>query len=240
MNKAWIAHAALLIVAALYGANYLVAKGLMPDKIGPSGFIVFRVLGALVLFGAMYMIKPEKIQKKHICRFILCGLAGFACNQLLFFNGLNLTSPVHASIIMTINPVLVMIMGAVILKLAITKRQVLGLVIGGVGAIAMLILGAQENVREASLEGNLMVLLNAASYAVYLVLAKPLMNSYRAVTVIFYVFLFGALFVLPIGASQALAVDFGSFESEHWIGLGYVILGTTFLAYLLNIYALQK
>ena len=44
-----LAHLALLVVAVIYGCNYLVAKGLM-RLVGPSGFIVLRVIGGGGLF----------------------------------------------------------------------------------------------------------------------------------------------------------------------------------------------
>ena len=46
-----LAHLALLVVAVIYGCNYLVAKGLMPDLVGPSGFIVLRVSAEVDSFG---------------------------------------------------------------------------------------------------------------------------------------------------------------------------------------------
>ena len=115
-----LAHAALLVVAVIYGCNYLVAKGLMPDMVGPSGFIVLRVLGGGGLFWLVRSVMRargnwESIERNDLLRLLACGATGVAANQLLFFNGLNVTSPVNASIIMTINPVLVLVISAVLL-----------------------------------------------------------------------------------------------------------------------------
>ena len=85
-----------------------------------------------------------------------------------------------------------------------------------------------------------MVLSNAASYGVYLVVVKPLMQKYRPITVISWVFLFGGLMALPVGAPQAMAIDWSSFGPQDWLSVGFVLLFTTFLVYLLNIYALGK
>jgi drug/metabolite transporter (DMT)-like permease len=84
-----------------------------------------------------------------------------------------------------------------------------------------------------------MILINATSYGFYLVLVKPLMAKYKPLTVIAWVFLFGALWVVPIGLRQALTIDWSAFESVHWKGLAYVVLATTFMVYLLNIFALR-
>ncbi len=241
----FLAHLALLVVALVYGGNYLVAKGLMPNLIGPSGFIVLRVLGGGGLFWFVRAVIRyqqgtwERIERADFLRLLACGTAGVAANQLLFFNGLNVTSPVNASLIMTVNPVLVLLISAGMLGTKITGRKMLGIAIGGAGAVALLILGAQQTSVHASWQGDLMVLINATSYGFYLVLVKPLMAKYKPLTVISWVFLFGALWVLPIGAQQAWAIDWAAFEPQHWQGLAYVVLATTFMVYLLNIYALR-
>ena len=240
----FLAHLALVAVALIYGCNYLVAKGLMPDLVGPSGFIVLRVIGGGGLFWLVRLVMSsrgtwEVIQRKDMLRLLACGATGVAANQLLFFNGLNATSPVNASIIMTVNPVLVLVISSVMLGTAITARKLLGIFIGGGGAVALLLLSAQQESLHTSWQGDLMVLLNAASYGFYLVLVKPLMAKYKPLTVIAWVFTFGALFVLPIGWSQAAAIDWSVFNDAHWQGVAYVVIATTFLAYLLNIFALR-
>lgn len=242
--KRLLAHLALLVVAFIYGCNYLIAKGLMPDLVGPSGFIVLRVLGGGGLFWLVRMALKargtwETIDRSDMLRLVACGATGVAANQLLFFNGLNITSPVNASIIMTINPVLVLVISAVLLGTTITARKLLGILIGGGGAVALLVLSAQQQSLHASWQGDLMILLNAASYGFYLVLVKPLMAKYKPLTVIAWVFLFGAAFVLPIGWQQAAAIEWSSFHPPHWQGVAYVVIATTFLAYLLNIFALR-
>ena len=227
-------------MAVIYGANYVIAKGLMPDKIQPSGFIVFRVVGALLLFGPLFLMRFEYVQPKDFVRLFFCGLTGVATNQLLFFNGLNATSPVNASIIMTINPILVLIMSAILLKTKVTALKIAGIVIGAIGAIALLILSSNGSSEHAHWSGDVMVLLNATSYALYLVLVKPLMAKYKPTTVIFYAFLMGAVVAVPIGYQQAMLVDWTVFNSADFGALTYVIIATTFLAYLLNIFALKK
>ena len=225
----------------IYAYNYLVAKGVMPEKVGPSGFIALRVAGATPLFWLLYAFRWERVARADLGRLWLCGLTGVTVNQLLFFNGLAITSPVHASIIMTINPVLVLLISAGLLGTAITGRKVAGIALGAAGALTLLLQGAQtEGMTHASWQGDLMVLLNAASYGVYLVVVKPLMAKYRPLTVISWVFLFGGLMALPVGLPQAMVIDWASFDGGDWSAVAFVVLCTTFLVYLLNIYALGK
>ncbi|MCB0761057.1 MAG: EamA family transporter [Flavobacteriales bacterium] len=235
----WQAHVALGVVALIYGANYVIAKGLMPDPIAPRAFILVRVSGALLLFWMVRLFVRETIDRKDLPRFLLCGLTGVATNQILFFEGLNLTSPVNASIIMTINPILVMILAGIILHNPITRRKIAGVLIGAAGAITLIAKSGSQDIT-ASWQGDVLVLLNATSYAIYLVIVKPLLLKYKPITVISWVFLMGLIFVLPAGLGPFLRTSWGSLDSLAWSKVAFVVVATTFMAYLLNIFALKR
>lgn len=235
------AHIAVLVANLIYGINYTVAKGLMPDIIGPSGFILLRVLGASLLFWLLYLTqKMEKVERKDLLRLIGCAAAGVACNQLFFFNGLNLTTPINAAIIMTSNPILVLCFAAIIIKERLNAQKIIGIALGAAGAIWLILQNGSLGVQKEQIGiGNLFIFLNAASYAIYLVLVKPLMKKYKPITIITYVFSIGCLFVLPFGFNQLGEVDWAGLDLSNISALAFVVIGTTFLAYLLNIFGLK-
>ncbi len=210
----------------------------MPNKIGPSAFVFLRIAGAIFLFWMVKSFIKQKIEKTDLVRLIVCGLLGVAANQLLFFHGLNLTSPIDASIIITSIPVMVLIFSAFILKEKITSFKLLGIVVGAIGAVLLISQGNASG-GTSSMLGNLFVFLNACSYALYLVLVKPLMKKYHAVTVISWVFVFGFIWMLPFGLPDILQTDFSGFTLNTYLVVAFVIVFTTFLAYLFNIYALN-
>ena len=230
----------MFTVNCLYGANHVVAKGLMPNVIGPSGFILLRVSGAVVLFWLLFLLKWERVERKDMLRLAACGLFGVAVNQLFFFNGLNATSPLNSAIIMTTNPILVLVIASVILKDRITGRKALGVALGFIGAATLVLLTARNGAGGASMKGDLMIFINSLSYGIYLVLAKPLMQKYRPTTIIAWVFFFGLLMVTPFGWSQFFAVDWTGLDTTDIWSLAYVVIGVTFFAYLLNLFALSK
>jgi len=253
MKFAWQSHLALFVVNVIYGANYLVAKGLMPDKIGPSGFILLRVIGAIALFWVFLLAmkwrnkaKEDKenfktsVDMADLPRFVFCGITGVAFNQLLFFNGLSLTSPINSAIIMTSNPILVLGLSAIFLRERISVVRFVGILIGAVGAIILIVLSKGDVSGTSSVTGDVLVLLNSASYAFYLVGVKPLMSKYHPLVVVSWVFLFGFLFVLPFGANQMFEVQWDLFQFNDFISAAYVVVFTTFLAYLLNVFAIKN
>lgn len=211
----------------------------MPDVIGPSGFILLRVSGACLLFWAVYLFQREKVAWTDMGRIALCALFGVAMNQLFFFNGLSLTSPINASVIMTTTPIIVLILASVILRERITWLRSVGVLIGAAGAVALIHSTSSNGASTATERGDLFILINATSYSLYLVTVKPLMKKYRPLTVITLVFSFGLLYVLPFGFKQFVAVEWSSLATPDILSMVFVVVCTTFLAYLLNIFALK-
>ncbi len=239
-QSTWKAHVALFIVNALYGAGHILAKGVMPAFLSPTTFIFFRILGATVLFWMIKAFLPkERIQRKDIGLFMLCALFGVTINQLFFFHGLSLSSSINSGIIMTTNPILVTIIAYFLLKEKITRTKVTGIVLGATGAI-LLSLAGNTGKGDSSL-GDLFLFINALSYAIYLVIAKPLMQRYSPFTVITYVFTFGLFYMLiyPPTYIELLQIDFGAITPNIWVKITYIVIGVTFFTYLLTMYGLK-
>ena len=231
LNKIVLAHISLFLANLIYAINYTFAKDVMPDFIQPSGFILLRVTGALILFSLFYFLfVKEAVEKKDVVKLAICGVFGVAINQLLFFEGLNLTTPINAAIIMTINPVLVIIMSAFILYEKINIRKGIGIALGLVGASTLILNSVSLSGNTDFMLGNMFVFINAASYGLYLVLVKPLMQKYHPITVMFYVFGFGLLYVLPFGYNELLAVDWASFPPIIIWEVLFVVVCTTVIA----------
>ncbi len=242
MDKSYIkAHLALLIANLIYGINYSVAKDVMPFHIGPSGFVLFRVGGALILFWLLAgFLKKEKIEKKDIYKLMLCGLFGVAINQLLFFEGLSLTTPINAGIIMVTTPILVLIISSIMIKERITSIKITGILTGISGALILILFSNQlRGLHLSNPLGDLFIFLNASSYAIYLAMVKPLMKKYQTFTVVKWIFLWGLVFVIQFGWLQITEVSWSVIPLMIWYKIIFVVLGTTFLAYLLNTYALK-
>lgn len=240
MKNTISAHIALFLVNAFYAANHLIAKGVMPQYLKPNIFILLRVLGASLLFWLVKVLtNHEKIERKDLPLFILSALTGVTINQLFFFNGLSLSSPVNSGIIMTLNPIMVLIITLFFLKEKITFMKGMGVFISAIGAILLSWKGATGN--SDSMLGDLYLFLNAASYAVYLVIVKPLMQKYSPLTVITYVFTFGLIIVMlyPPVWIEFQEVNWHSFTAEIWYKTAYIIVFVTFFTYLLTMYGLK-
>lgn len=234
------AHAALFASGLLFGANYWIAKGLMPDYMQPMQIIFVRGLMAMLLFWLVSaLLKPVKTDKSDHLRLFICSLLGVAVNQIFFFIGLSYTSPVDTSLIHAGSPLMVMLFSALIMSERITTQKITGILAGAVGAIILILQGAKAGTGDNMLLGNLLIFVNITAYSLYLVLIKPMMMKYDAVTVMKWVFLYGFLIVIPFSAKDAAAINWKAFSPGAWFAISYVVVGTTFLAYLLTTFSLK-
>lgn len=233
-------HIAIFLANALYGANYTIAKFVMPEYMQPSAFILVRISGALAIyFMLQFFIKTEKVEKKDLMRLFWCGIFGVAINQLMFFEGLNKTIAINASLIMITTPIIVLVFSAFFLSEKLQWYKILGMVLGLIGAF-FIVGGKELNFSTSTAKGDFLIFINAVSYAVFLILVKPLMQKYEPLTVIKWVFFFGFIPVYFISFKAFNQTDFSVFTAQTWWSVIFVVLGATVLAYLLNIYGLSK
>lgn len=240
MSKQVQVHAALFLVALIYGSNYSIAKEVMPFYVGPFGLIVIRVVSAALFFGifSRMVVKEKIVGRADNLRSIACGVTGIAINQLCFFGGLNLTVPINAALLMVISPVAVLLFSAILLRESVSFRKVSGIALACLGAL-LLINTSRSASAPGNIFGDLLIVLNAVSFGMYLVLVKPLMQKYKAVTIVSRIFAVGAVIVVPFGWQQLLTPDYSSFPTSIWLAIVFMVLAVTILAYLLNTWALR-
>lgn len=240
-NKTVLAHLAIIGGNIFFGINYAVAKGVMPNYLKPNGFTLLRIATAFTLFYLLSLAtKNEKIDRKDYPRFIFAGLLGVAFNQFIFLNGLNFTSPIDSSIITTINPILVMIIASMAIGEKITFKRIIGLIIGASGALLVILNRGVISFSSDHFLGNVMVFLSTTAYAGYLVIVKPLMQKYDPITVMKGVFFVGLIFLTPLGCSDLLRNNWSAIPPSIWGSILFVLLGSTFLAYLLMSIGLRQ
>ena len=241
MSKRTWALFAATIVSIIYGVTFTIAKDVMPKYIEPFGFILMRVGGSMLLF---WLITPffstEKIEKQDFPRIIAAAFFGVALNMLTFFKGLSYTSPIMGAVLMVTTPMIVLVLSAILMKERMQNRKIYGLILGLIGTIFLIIYGKSViNASNATL-GNILVFINAVSYGFYLIIVKKLMDKYNAFAFVKWIYTFGFLMVLPFGWSEFQAVDFTNVPMDIFWKIGFVIVFSTFLTYLLNLVSMRE
>lgn len=239
MKAKKLVHPALFLVAAFYAGNFTVAKIIMPSIIQPFGFVLTRVAVAgffILLFHAIFI--REKVKSwKDLALLFVCSFFGVTLNTMLFFKGLSLTTPINASVMMITAPIFVVVFAGVYLKERVGGRKIFGILLGLIGAF-FLIAGNSLTFSSDNTTGNLLVAMNAMSYATYLVLVKPLLSKYNPITIVKWSFIFGFMMILPFSYNEFMAVDWFHLDATSWWSIAYVIFGITIFAYLANAWAL--
>jgi len=240
MGKIAKAHLSLLAVNLIYGANYSIVKQL-GGFIDPFALVLIRAVVTMLLFWATGMfIRDKTIEKKDFMKLMLLGLFGVAINQLLFIKGLFMGNPINASIIMIFSPIVVILLEVLFLKEKAPLMRIAGIIAGIAGAVTLLLFRKPGTTGNNLIIGDILILINCIAWSVYMVMVKPLMLKYKTVTVVKWVFLFGTVYVLPFGWSGINSFNISAMGGTQWACMAYVVVGSTFVAYYLNTYALTE
>ena len=242
MSKRTLALLAALTATIIYGLNHTIAKEVMPSYIKPFGFIFLRVMGAAVLFWCIAPFAPkQKIEQKDWGRIAICAVMGMVINMLAFFKGLQLSTPINSAVLVTITPIIVVILSALFIKEKITLQKGFGVFLGLVGALTLILFGAEIRSDAPNIPlGNFLFVINATFYGSYLILVKKLIEKYHPFVLLKWLFTIGVIVNLPITYSEVAEIQWSLLPLPIIGAIIFVILGTTFGTYLLNAFALTQ
>ncbi|MDE6858759.1 MAG: DMT family transporter [Alistipes sp.] len=228
-------HGALWLANIIWGLNAPIAKTVL-DEVSAFAMTSYRMVGACLLFWAASLcMKPERVEPRDLVRIFFASLFGIQLNQMLFLWGLSMTSPIDTSIIATVVPILTMVFATVYLREPITWMKASGVFLGAAGAVILVIVsheGAASG-RTSSIMGDVLCILSAVSYATYLTAFRNVVVKYSPVTSMKWMFLFAAVCSLAIYNRPLAEVDYAALPGRVYAGIAYVVVGSTFMSYLL-------
>jgi drug/metabolite transporter (DMT)-like permease len=132
-----------------------------------------------------------------------------------------------------------LIISALLIKEKTTRTKLIGILLGIYGALITIVYGKKLSAGADPLKGNIFLFINAVSYSIYFVLVKPMMKKYNTFTVMKWTFLFGFIGIIPFSFHAFSSVNWEHFTVFTWSALIYVVVATTFLAYLLTAYSMK-
>ena len=242
MDKRILALIAAIVATSIFGFNHTIAKELMPNVLSPNALLYSRVLGAAICFWFVSLFtKRQKVELKDFKLIIICAIFGMGLNMITALNGLYNSTPINSSIITTLAPIFIFLISVILLKEKISKRKYAGVFIGFIGTLTLILLNEKslENAPNINL-GNFYLFINSISYALYFVLVKPLTEKYNMITIMKWLFLFSIFINMPFGLVEFMQVEWVEINNTSFIKIFYVVFFTTFLVYLLNLYALKN
>ena len=179
----------------------------------------------------------ESVTKRDLLLLFAASLFGITLNQGFFVVGLSYTTPIDASVVASLTPIITMILAAFIQKEPMTGKKVIGVFMGLTGALILILDGAGStsggSLSGGRVMGDLFCLIAEVSFAIYYVAFKGLISRYTPVTLMKWMFLFATICCLPIGGSEVMSIPFVQLDSTIYLDLFFVIFGATFLSYML-------
>ena len=229
----------MLVANIAWGLMAPLSKSIMMfGAIGYLSLVSFRLAGAAIAFWiASFFIKREKVPPRDKLLMFVASLFAIVFNQAIFITGVSMTSPINASIVTTFLPIITMIISAFYLKEPITLKKLLGVIVGGAGAVLIIVsstqLDAGSSASNRNLMGILLVFMAQTSYAIYFVFFKNFVGKYSPITLMKWMFLFASITYLPFGQSEFLHLDYTAIPFTVYKDIAFVVLGSTFLTYLM-------
>ena len=187
----------------------------------------------MILFWIVsWFMKPEKVTSRDKVILFFASLFALSMNQIPFFVGLSMTSPIDASIVVTMLPILTMLLAALILKEPLTRLKVIGVLVGASGAL-MIVLNHADGSQSGNMTGNLIVFFAVTSFSLYLTVFKSLIMRYSAITLMKWMFLYATITGIPFCFTSLASTDFVSMQVVDYLRIAFVIVFATFIGYLL-------
>jgi drug/metabolite transporter (DMT)-like permease len=237
------AHLALLSVSLIYAVNVFISKFVFLS-VPHFGILAIRSLSAWLFFIPIAVFKiKEKIQSREdYLRLIFCGITGVAINQFFYLWGLSKTSPVNTSVLMITSPVFVFLLcwlGKSNTETFNTQR-ILGLILSFVGSVFLITNGKSLSLNEEGMVGDIMIIINAIAYAIYLVAVKPLVNKYDMFTLFAWIFGIGGTINIAIGMNDLVNTNWSNISLLTYLGIAFIAFFTTIIAYSWNGWAMRR
>lgn len=241
MDKRTLAIFAALGATLIYALNHTIAKDVMPTYVQGFGFIGIRLIGATILFWLLGLLIPKQpIDKADRIAFLRAAILGMAINMLAFFKGLEYSTPINSTVIITTTPIMVFLFSVLLLKENIRPKRAIGVLMGFLGALSLILFSQQATANTSNISlGNFLFVINASAYGLYMIYVKPLSEKYSTIHLLKRLFLIGLVITMPFTLPELMAVDFQQLPLSIWWRIGFVVLGTTFMTYLLMVYAIR-
>lgn len=234
-GKILAGNAGILIATIFWGVNIPVTKALIPDWMTSEGITAVRLIGGCALmWAASLFVHCDKIARGDWKKLVLGGVVGLFGFLFLFVKSLKFANPIDVSIIMTLPPMFVILIGVLFQHKRPSMMEYAGIAVSFAGAaVVILAAGGNGTAGKDNLLGIILAILSCVCYAFYLVIVEGPSHTYRPVTMLRWVFLFAAIpGLLLVPGFDKMPIIHTS-EIVPWVEIGFILLCPTFIAYFL-------
>lgn len=234
VSGALVGNLCILLATIFWGINVSATKALIPQWMTANGIVVVRLVGGCILMWiASLFVRHKSIDKSDWVKFILGGAIGLFLFIFLFVTSLKFGNPIDISIIMTLPPIFVVLIGVVFQHQRPSWIEYAGIVVSFIGAAIVILEGGHGKAGSNNLLGDILAIASTLCYAFYLVIIEKPSKNYKPITMLRWVFLFAAipaLFLIPGMQKEEIL---HTTEAIPWVEIAFILICPTFLAYFL-------
>ena len=229
-----IGNACILLATIFWGVNVSVTKALIPDWMTADGIAAVRLIGgAVLLWIASLFVRCDRIARGDWSKLVLGGVVGLFLFIFLFVTSLRYGNPIDISIIMTLPPVFVILIGVIFQHRRPSILEYAGVAVSFAGAVIVILAGQGGKNGSNNMLGDLLAMASTLCYAFYLVILEKPSSTYRPVTMLRWVFLFAAIPALLLVPGMQDMPIVHTTQAIPWVEIGFILLCPTFIAYFL-------
>ena len=221
----------------IWGANFAVSKHIL-DHIGAGPFMFFRfallpLLGmALLLIVWRTRIARTWPRREDLPRFIACALIGHTVHIAAVVHGMNLSTAFSSSLVLTSQPIFTLVILAALGAERLRTAQIVGTAVAGAG-LALFLSDKFAGGRAHAGLGDLLLLVAALSFSLYIILVQSLVKRYGPLIVLAYTLVFAAPPILVFTARSFIELDRAQLTPGVWLGLFWALVVSSFCGWLM-------
>lgn len=218
-SNAYIGHILAFTAILIFSFNTNFMKSLMPTYISGYALVLARCILSTIFFWIIGLFDREPKEHQPTSHDLLIimfgGVLAISCNLLLYIKGLELTGPIDAMVIRTLQPIIVIGIVAFRFHKSISSYKIIGIILGIAGTIFIAATPHISGVND-SLLGGVLIFLSTIATAVYLVIIQPYTIKYKTSTIMKWMSLSAVVVCFPFGYRPILEAKLFSGEVIPW------------------------
>jgi len=217
---------ALLVVVFIWGANFVVMKGVFNENgLAPLAFNAIRLTLAAILLLLILFAKEgwQSLPRRDWLELAGLGILGNALYQIPFILGLELTTPENSSLLIATIPVWAALLARILGWERISGRIWTGIFLSFAGVLLVTLSASQQphTLNRTSVWGDLLTLVAAICWSGYTVLSKDVLIKYSPLRVSALTLCVGVLGLWIVAWPSVLATQWQSISSWDWAAIVY-------------------
>jgi drug/metabolite transporter (DMT)-like permease len=232
----------MLVAVVLWAVNFSLVKVALKEM-SPMGFNGIRLAFASILLILFLAVKREsfRVDGPDFWKLVVLGIVGNTAYQILFINGIYVTTASNAAIIIAITPAFIAMLSSVLKHERLNWASWTGILISFVGFYLVILRNSgKPALTGEGVKGDLMILAGTVCWAVYTVLARPLLRKISALKLTAITMVVGTAFYLPFAIRDINRIPYANVSAKAWASLAFSGLFALAVCYVIWYESVQR